>query len=54
MLMVWSDRHKGLATLAVMNKLKREILKDGSFRAGEPYKVESAMRSKANSKNRVL
>lgn len=53
-----SDRHKDLATLAVkvasstvMNKLRKEILNDESLRAGEPYKVESPMKSKANSKN---
>lgn len=53
-----SDRHKDSSTLAVkvasstvMNKLRKEILNDESLRAGEPYKVESAMKSKANSKN---
>lgn len=60
-LMVWSYRHKGSATIAVkvtssivMDKLRREILNYESLRAGEPYTVKFAMRSKANFNNGFL
>lgn len=55
--MVWSHRHKGsavptvkVASSTVINKVRTEIIIDESLRAEEPYKVEYAMRSKANSK----